>query len=58
MKYLRTFILVMLLAFTVFPAIAENVDFTVDGFSYAITSTTDLTVEVVQGPNQTVVTVP
>ena len=39
MKYLRTFILVILLAFSVFPAIAQNADFTVDGFGYAITST-------------------
>ena len=52
MKYLRTFILVILLAFSVFPAIAQNADFTVDGFGYAITSTTDLTVKVVKGPNQ------
>ena len=48
----------MLLAFSAFPAIAEDADFTVDGFSYAITSTTNLTVEVVKGPDQAVVTVP
>ena len=58
MKYLRTFIIVCLLAFTAFPVIAENVDFTVDGFDYSITSTTSLTVEVVSGPNQAVVTIP
>lgn len=58
MMKVKTFILVMLLAFTAFPAIAEDADFTVDGFSYAITSTTDLTVMVVKGPDQAVVTVP
>ena len=58
MKYLKTFILVCLLALAAFPAIAEGADFTVDGFSYAITSTTDFTVEVVKGPDQAVVTVP
>ena len=55
---IKTFFLVMLLAFSAFPAIAEDADFTVDGFSYAITSTTNLTVEVVKGPDQAVVTVP
>ena len=58
MKYLRTFILSCLLALAAFPAIAEDADFTVDGFSYAITSTTDFTVKVVEGPDQAVVTVP
>lgn len=48
----------MLLVFTAFPAIAEDADFEVNGFSYAITSTTDLTVVVVNGPYQAVVTVP
>ena len=58
MKYLRTFIIICLLAFTAFPVIAENVDFTVDGFGYSITSTTPLTVEVVSGPDEADVTVP
>ena len=58
MKYLRTFIIICLLAFTAFPVIAENVDFTVDGFGYSITSTTPLTVEVVSGPDEAVVTIP
>lgn len=57
MKNLRTFILVCLLAFMFFPATAQ-MEFTVDGFDYAITSTTDLTVEVVNGPDIAVVTVP
>ena len=58
MKYLRTFIIICLLAFTAFPATAEEADFTVDGFGYSITSTTPLTVEVAFGPYEADVTVP
>ncbi len=47
-----------MLTFTATYGIAKDADFTVDGFSYAITSTTDLTVEVANGPNEAVVTVP
>ena len=58
MTHFKTFILSCLLALAAFPAIAERADFIVDGFGYAITSTTDLTVKVVEGPDQAVVTVP
>lgn len=58
MKYLRAFIIICLLAFTAFPVIAENVDFTVDGFGYSITSITSLIVEVASGPDEADVTVP
>lgn len=58
MKYLRTFIIICLLAFTAFPVTAKASDFTVDGFHYSITSTTPLTVEVERGPDEAVVTVP
>ena len=44
-----------MLTFTATYGIAKDADFTVDGFSYAITS---LTVEVANGPNEAVVTVP
>ena len=47
-----------MLAFTAFPATAEEADFTVDGFGYFITSTTPLTVKVVSGPDEADVTVP
>ena len=57
MNYLKNFYLVVLALISIH-AYAEDVDFTVDGFSYAITSTTDLTVKVVKGPDQAVVTVP
>lgn len=55
---IKTFILSCLLAIIAIHANAEDVDFVVDGLGYRITSTTDLTVEVVQGPDQAVVTVP
>ena len=55
---IKTFILSCLLAIIAIHANAEDVDFVVDGLGYRITSTTDLTVEVVQGPDLAVVTVP
>ena len=58
MTHFKTFILSCLLALAAFPATAEEADFTVDGFGYFITSTSSLTVEVVSGPDEAVVTVP
>ena len=58
MTHFKTFILSCLLALAAFPATAKDADFTVDGFGYSITSTTPLTVEVVSGPDEAVVTVP
>ena len=58
MTHFKTFILLCLLALAAFPATAKDADFTVDGFGYFITSITPLTVEVVSGPNEAVVTVP
>ena len=58
MTHFKTFILSCLLALAAFPATAEGADFTVDGFGYSITSTTSLTVKVVSGPDEAVVTVP
>ena len=58
MTHFKTFILSCLLALAAFPATAEEADFTIDGFGYSITSTTPLTVEVVSGPDEAVVTVP
>ena len=57
MTHFKTFILSCLLALAAFPATAKDADFTVDGFGYSITSTTDLTVIVVSGPDEAVVTV-
>ena len=58
MTHFKTFILSCLLALAAFPATAEDADFTVDGFGFSITSNTSLTVEVVSGPDEAVVTVP
>ena len=55
---IKTFILSCLLAIIAIHANTEDVDFVVDGLGYRITSTTDLTVEVVRGPDLAVVTVP
>jgi hypothetical protein len=55
---IKIFILSCLLAIIAIHANAKDVDFSVDGFDYAITSATDLTVKVVNGPNQAFVKVP